>query len=108
MKSYNHLPLATVTKKQAAELAVSYPLAKRLVDYYNTKLYLDSPINRVKVGLKSSQIVIGLSFPALSHLKTISDDSSHSLHYLAQSLLAAVGHMRASGGVDAITEQLLQ
>jgi len=107
MKKFSYRPAPTISKKVASELNLDHPLAKRLIDLYNDRLYQDVPNDRVKSGSRTSQILLALSYPKLAHLQPIALDSSHPHHYVATCILSAAGWVRATGA-DAITQSLLQ
>lgn len=105
-KKFSYLAQPTISKKVAAELGIDYALAKRLVDIYNAKLYVDHP-SRVKAGSKSSQILLALSYTKLAHLQHVVVDGEHPHAPLVSCILSAAGYMRAVGG-DAVTLTLLE
>jgi len=105
-RKFSHLAQPTISKKVATELGIDYALAKRLVDIYNAKLYVDHP-SRVRAGSKSSQILLALSFTKLAHLADIVVDGEHNHCDLVNCILSAAGYTRAVGG-DAVTLTLLE
>lgn len=106
MKKFSYKPSPTISKKVAAELNLDHPLAKRLVDLYNDRLYLDVPNDRVKSGSRSSQILLALAYPKLAHLQPIAVDNTHPHHYVVTCMLSAAGYVRATGA-DAVTQLML-
>lgn len=98
--------MPTVSKKVATELSLDYALAKRLVDIYNAKLYVDAPNGRVRSGSRPSQILLALSYTKLAHLADIAIDGEHKHCDLVNCILSAAGYTRAVGG-DAVTLSLL-
>lgn len=105
-KKFSYLAQPTISKKVAAELGIDYALAKRLVDIYNAKLYMDHP-TRVRAGSKSSQILLALSYTKLAHLQQVAVDDAHPHNHLVNCILSAAGYTRAVGG-DAVTLTLLE
>lgn len=105
-KKFSYLAQPTISKKVATELGIDYTLAKRLVDIYNAKLYVDHP-SRVKAGSKTAQILLALSYTKLAHLQHIAVDGEHKHCALVNCILSAAGYTRAVGG-DIITVELLK
>ncbi len=107
MKKYTHKPQPTITKKIATDLNVDHAIAKRLVELFNAHLYMDVELDRSRVGSRSSQILLGLSYSKLAHLREIAVDGTHKHSYLVNCMLAAAGYCRATG-VDAVFHTLIK
>ena len=105
-RKFSHFAHPTITEKVATELDIDYTLAKRLVDIYNAKLYVDHP-TRVKAGSKTAQILLALSYTKLAHLRDIATDGEHKHSHLVNCMLSAAGYTRAVGG-DSILLELLK
>lgn len=104
---HKHIAPATINKKIAGLIGVDYSIAKRLVDFFNAQLYVDKEDPQaIKIGHKSSLILLGLQYAQLAHLKDMVVDSKHDHHYLACSILAAAGYCRATGA-DAVFHSLV-
>lgn len=95
---------ATITRPMAKALGVDYALANRLMGVYNRFLHVPGA-QRVKVGCRQSQMLLGLSYPKLSHLANFKGNIKYAEPIAC--LLAAAGYLKASRACE-ITVRLLE